>query len=152
MPLRVLISERIADWQALAGRLPDAELPSLARAAAALYASTASFTVLHMVTASAALRALLPWLDGEPGRRQFIHAAAAALMASGSVQATAALPPANEAILPSWPRLAAGAIAQHDDYVIKLVAACRAHEAADPAPVWRAAAARALQPKTPQAP
>lgn len=159
MPQRGLIAERMADWglradwRALAGRLPDAELPALARGAAALYAATANFTVLHLITASAALRALQPWLDGEPGSaRQFIHAAAAALMASGAVQATAALPAEDEAVLPDWPRLAADAIAQHDDHVIKLVAACRAHATADPAPVWRAAAARALQPKTPQAP
>lgn len=157
MPKRGLISARMADWgaradwQALAGRLPDAELPALARAAAALYAATANFTVLHMVTASAALLALLPWLDGKAGRRQFIRAAAAALMASGAVQDTAGLAPVM-APQPDWPSLAAGAITQHDDHVIKLVAACHALEAADSAPVWRAAAARALRRHEPQSP
>lgn len=157
MPKRGLISERMADWgeradwQAVAARLPATELPALARAAAALYAATASFTVLHMVTASAALLALRPWLDDEAERRHFIHAAAAALMASGVVQHTAGLAPPI-ATPPDWPALAAGAIAQHDDHVIKLVAACHALEAADSAPVWHAAAARALRPTEPQAP
>jgi hypothetical protein len=151
MPKRGLISERMADWderadwQAIAARLPATELPALARAAAALYAATASFTVLHMVTASAALLALRPWLDDEAERRHFIHAAAAALMASGVVQHTADLAPPI-ATPPDWPALASGAIAQHDDHVIKLVAACRTLEsaAADSGPVWRACAARAL--------
>lgn len=160
MPKRGLISERMADWgkrpdwQAIAARLPSTELPALARAAAALYAATANFTVLHMVTASAALMALRPWLDDEAGSRHFRHfiqAAAAALMASGVVQHTAELAP-SMATPPDWPTLAAGAIAQHDDHVIKLVAACHALEATDSAPVWRAAAARALRANEPQAP
>lgn len=152
MPKRRLISERMADWgqrtdwQAIAGRLPSDELPALARAAAALYAGTGNFTVLHMITASAALLALLPWLQGdEAARRHFIRAAAAALMASGAVQQSAALTLAEPAQAPGWAALAAAAIAQHDDHVIKLVAACQALDAADSAPVWRAAAARALQ-------
>lgn len=150
MPKRGLIAERMVDWgarpdwQAVAGRLDSAALPALARAAAALYADTANFTVLHMVTASAALLALLPWQNGDAGRRQFIHAAAAALMASGVVQHTASLAPVASP-LQDWPALAAAAIAQHDDHVIKLVAACRALDAADRAPVWRAAAVRALR-------
>ena len=160
MPARGLISERMADWgaradwQALAGRLPAAELPALARAAAALYAETANFTVLHMVTASAALLTLLPWLDAAPSaREQFIAAAAAALMASGAAQDIALPGKDHDAQdLPDWPALAAGAIAQHDDHVIKLVAACRVLDAADSATVWRAAAARSLRPKAPQAP
>jgi hypothetical protein len=158
MPKRGLISERMADWseradwQAVAARLPATELPALARAAAALYAATASFTVLHMVTASAALLALRPWLDESSAYPRFISAAAAALMASGAVQRTAVLAPVDKALLPGWAALAAGAIAQHDDHVIKLVAACHALEAADSAPVWHAAAARALRPTEPQAP
>ena len=154
MPKRGLISERMADWgkrpdwQAIAARLPSTELPALARAAAALYAATANFTVLHMVTASAALMALRPWLDEEAGSRyvsHFIQAAAAALMAGGVVKHTAELAPPM-ATSPDWADLAAGAIGQHDDHVIKLVAACRALEAAeaDNGQVWRACAARAL--------
>ena len=160
MPRRGLISARMADWgartdwQAIAGRLDANELPALARAAAALYAATANFTVLHLVTASAALRALLPWLGpGQDGRAAFIPAACAALLASGAVQHTAALDmPREDAGLPGWPGLAAAAVAQPDDHVIKLVAACRALDAADSAPVWRAAAARALRREAPLAP
>lgn len=149
MPSRPLIAQRMADWggredwRALAGRLAVAELPALARSAAALYVYTADFTVLHMITASAALRQLSPWLN-EPAMRSFVAAAAAALLSSRAARRAAAGPLPVLAPPQDWDRLAALTLAQHNDHVIKLVAACRALDRVDPAPVWRAAAARAL--------
>lgn len=149
MPARPLIAQRMADWgaradwRALAGRLAVDELPALARSAAAIYVHTADFTVLHMITASAALRQLSPWLDAQ-AMRSFIAAAAAALLSSRAARQAAAGPlPVNPPPL-DWDTLAALTLAQHNDHVIKLVAACRGQDRADPAPAWRAAAARAL--------
>lgn len=149
MPSRPLIAQRMADWggredwRALAGRLAVDELPALARSAAALYVHTADFTVLHMITANAALRQLSPWLN-EPALRSFVAAAAAALLSSRAARRAAAGPLPVLVPPQDWDRLAALTLAQHNDHAIKLVAACRALDRVDPAPAWRAAAARAL--------
>lgn len=149
MPSRPLIAQRMADWggredwRALAGRLAVDELPALARSAAAIYAHTADFTVLHMITASAARRQLLPWLDRQT-MRPFVAAAAAALLSSRAARQAAAGPLQVAPPQQDWDRLAVLTLAQHNDHVIKLVAACRTQDRADPAPAWRAAAARAL--------
>ncbi len=149
MPLRPLIAQRMADWggredwRVLAGRLAVEELPALARSAAALYVHTADFTVLHMITASAALRQNSPWLDAQ-ATRPFVAAAAAALLSSRAARQAAAGPlPVASASL-DWDRLATLTLIQDNDHVIKLVAACRKMDRVDPAPAWRAAAARAL--------
>lgn len=149
MPSRPLIAQRMADWggrddwRALAGRLAVDELPALARSAAAIYVHTADFTVLHMITASAALRQLSPWLDAQASR-PFVAAAAAALLSSQAARQAAAGPLPVALPPQDWASLAALTLAQHNDHVIKLVAACRALDRVDPAPAWRAAAARAL--------
>ncbi|QPF72041.1 questin oxidase family protein [Roseateles sp. DAIF2] len=152
MPQRRLIFQRMVDWsrredwRALAGRLPSGELPALARHAAALYVHTGDFTVLHLVTASAALLLMLkPWLEAQD-LAPFVPAVAAALL-SGSAAARSAMAdplPVGEPVQ-DWPALASAAVAQHNDHAIKLVAACRMLDRVDPAPVWRAAAARALR-------
>lgn len=143
-----LISERMARWsgraevQALAGRLPPGALLEVARFAAQLYVATRNFTVLHVITASAALQRLRPWLH-DASVRHVSPAVATALLASGALGTPAPGPGAVDGSAPDWPALAAAAIAQDDDHVIKLTLACRELDALSPDPVWRQAAARA---------
>ena len=149
-----LIAGRMQAWAPVPGfaaaasalRIDADTLDALARRAALLYAASGNFTVLHLVTACQALRQLLPWLgEPAPALRQFSIAAAAALRASGwpGLKMTApGAPPAG------WHDTVAAAIAANDEHVIKLVAACRAHEAATGDPAYQAAAARAVQPPT----
>lgn len=134
---------RTPSFAAIAPRLalqPDT-LNALARTAAGLYAATGNFTVLHMVTACQAVRTLRPWWGDETAAmRHFSVAVAAALRASG---VPAELPPAPTSSLP-WPAIVQRAIANDDEHVVKLVQACRLHEAATGAPEFRQAAARAV--------
>lgn len=117
-------------------------LDTLARTAARLYAATQDFTVLHMVTACQAMRQLQPWWGDEAlAMRHFSVAAAAALRAS-DVPADMA-PDVQQAELPR-PRIIERAVASDDEHVVKLVQACRQHEAAAGGPEFRAAAARAV--------
>ena len=149
-----LIAGRMQAWAqvpgfgATAGALHiDADtLDALGRQAALLYAASGNFTVLHLVTGCQALRQVLPWLaEPAPALRRFSIAAAAALRSSGwpGLKMT---PPA--ALPAGWPDTVAAAIASNDEHVIKLVAACRAHETATGDPAYLAAAARAVQRPT----
>lgn len=143
------IGRRMAAWSRTAGfgevapRLalgPDT-LDGLARIAAGLYAATEDFTVLHMVTACQAMRQLAPWWGDETtALRHFSVAAAAALRAS-DVPAELPLAPTSDL---AWPEIVRRAIASDDEHVVKLVQACRLHEAATRAPEFRLAAARAV--------
>ncbi|HEY8975323.1 MAG TPA: questin oxidase family protein, partial [Burkholderiaceae bacterium] len=65
---------------------PDALLLDLAKACAARYAATGNFTVLHMATASRALRVLGRWLPVNPvALAPLLHAVAAAELAARAV-------------------------------------------------------------------
>ena len=134
---------RTEDFARVAPRLalqPDT-LDLLARTAAGLYAATEDFTVLHMVTACQAMRQLAPWWGDETAAlRHFSIAAAAALRAS-DVPAELPLAPTSDL---AWPEIVQRAIASDDEHVVKLVQACRLHEAATRAPEFRQAAARAV--------
>lgn len=143
-----LIFSRMAAWadhaefRRVAARLPVAELPKVAAAAAEHYIATRNFTLLHVVTATAALQRLSPWLA--PGLWEQVPAAvAAAWLASGGLSDYPQ--PIAEYASIAWPSLAAAAAALNDDHAIKLVLACRELDALYPAPVWRRAAARALE-------
>ena len=146
-----LIAEHMQAWAGVPGfaaaagalRIEADTLDALARHAARLYAASGNFTVLHLVTSCQALRLLLPWLgDPAPALRHFSFAAAAALRASGWPGLKMTSPNAPPT---AWPDTVAAAIAANDEHVIKLVAACRAHEAATGDPAYQAAAARAVQ-------
>jgi Questin oxidase-like len=128
-------------YQELAAALPAdaATLRDLADWAAALYARSGNFTVLHMVTACRAARVLLPH-SGDPSAAWpgLVRAFVAAALAS-NVQRRAALPS-----LAHWDELRAAAIASDDEHVIKLVHACIDDSAAYGEGVRRATATRAL--------
>lgn len=139
-------------WRGHAGRLdlgaqpPEALLAALARAAAERYARSRQFTVLHMLTglrAAAVLHARQPLPAAAWPRLR--DAVAAASGVSGLWRSPAAdLPPAD-ADVDDWGPLARRACAQDDDHVVKLVHALAWWDARQPDPVWRRAAARALQ-------
>lgn len=143
------ISRRMAAWsraegfEEVAPRLalgPDT-LDALARIAAGLYAATEDFTVLHLVTACQAMRQLAPWWGDETAALRHFSIAAAAAMRASDVPAD--LPPVPASDL-AWPEIVYRAIASDDEHVVKLVQACRLHDAATGAPEFRQAAARAV--------
>lgn len=119
-------------------RLDDGTLERLARHAAALYAATGNFTVLHLVTGCHAARVLLAFVDDRDAALADFWRAYAAGALTGGVQALPAVPAlAWDAILPR-------AIASDDEHVIKLVDSCREQERAYGGEVWRSAATRAV--------
>ncbi|MEO6409147.1 MAG: questin oxidase family protein [Burkholderiaceae bacterium] len=123
-------------------RVGDATLAALARLALERFADGGDFTVLHLATASHALRLLLPFIDEPlPALRSFWVAAAAA---AASVRERPPLPPL--ATLPDWPEIVERAIASDDEHVVKLVHTCREQHAAYGWDACRRAAARAVQP------
>jgi len=116
-------------------------LERMARAAAFAYAQTGSFTALHLVTSTHALRVLTRFLD-EPLVAWAWHWQA---FAHGVVAAR--LQPAGEVVLRPWKTLIARALDQDDEHVIKLVEACREEEQAYARrgeTLWRLAASRAV--------
>lgn len=142
-----LISGRIAEvagtdaYRRLGGALRiDAETPAaLWRHAAACYARTGNFTILHVVTGCRAIHALAPWIDAphDPWRHA-VPAVAAAILASGLGPAGPGTPAHAR-----WPDVAARAIASDDDHVIKLVHAAQDGERRVGGAAFLAAAARA---------
>lgn len=130
----------------------DALLQPLARTAAALYAQHGNFTVLHLVTATLALRRLLPFVDDRGlALRGAWRAWAAAFLASGvplprpTQGAIAGASPGDDVQAPAWRSLLPRARASDDAHVVKLAAACREAEGLWGGSVWRAAVARVLQ-------
>jgi hypothetical protein len=143
-----LISERIAEvaqtdaYRRWGGALAadDDTLATLHRGAAAIYAASRNFTVLHLVTATRALRVLRPWVaETETWLATVAPAFAAGLLASGLRDRSPA--PTSSA---SWSEVTERAVAQDDDHVIKLVHACLESSRLDPDPVFLQAARRAL--------
>lgn len=142
-----LISGRIREaggdtaFHALAGRLAlEAGLVSrLSRWAAAWYAETGNFTVLHMVTGLRALRVLLPWA-GDP--HAALVSALPALTAAALASSVRERRPVPGDVAP-WATIVHSAIASDDDHVIKLVQACVELAGIDGEEAYRAAAHRA---------
>jgi hypothetical protein len=141
-----MITRRMRGWAAEPGfaalaprlRIDDATWRDLSTTAAALYAASGNFTVLHMVTASHALRVLMPWIDDRSvALRHFSIAAAAALKAANA--SPGAAPPAHP-----WGDIVPLAIASDDEHVIKLVHAARDLERTLGGEVFCHAATRAV--------
>jgi len=144
-----LISQRMQEatqapaYRALAGglRFESDTVAKLAGFAAALYAESGNFTVLHMVTGCRAARVMLPFAgDAAEASGALVPALTAAFLASDVVQSERFAPPTPLA----HSALAAGAIASDDDHVIKLVDACLDESAFHGGSWHRLAASRAL--------
>jgi hypothetical protein len=144
---RMQQAARTPAWMELAGALApsaggvDALLHALAKAAAARYAATGNFTVLHMATASRAARVLSPWLPlRSTSVSPLLHAVAAASIAS-----CARLRERDSSDARTWADVRRAACTSEDDHVIKLVHAMAAQHAHAPDPVWLDAARTALR-------
>jgi hypothetical protein len=117
-------------------------LADLARACAAHYADTGNFTVLHMATASRALRVLAPWLPTAPGAlAPLLHAVAAAQLAARAPS----LRRAADEPAPDWDEVRRLACASDDDHVIKLVHTAWMQHVESPDDAWLAAARTAVR-------
>ena len=117
-------------------------LLDLAKACAARYAATGNFTVLHMATASRALRVLARWLPTSPAALAPLrHAVAAANLAAR------AAPSQRGTSEPAfgWDEVRRRACASDDDHVIKLVHAAAMQQAESPDAVWLEAARTAVR-------
>lgn len=154
-----LIADRMRGWATSPGfaavapalAIDDRTLPALARHAAALYAGSGNFTVLHAVTACHALTVLQPWLPAAPRAWQPVAVAlAAGLRASGLAAIDRPAPATPDPALP-WPLLRHRAIGSDDAHVIKLVQACHALHLRSGDPVFQAAASRAVAGDAPAA-
>lgn len=127
----------------VAGRDPGALLHELALSAAARYAATRHFTVLHMATGARAVRVLAPWLPpGGEVLAPLFQAVASASLASGPASAVPCARPVRADL--GWPQVCALARASDNDHVIKLVHAMVTQQAAAPHPVWLQAATAAV--------
>lgn len=144
--LRMQDAARTSAYQRLAGGLRGREETSLlheaSRAAAARYAATRNFTVLHMVTGTRAAGVLAPWLAaGDAVLAPLWHAVAAASIASGVAVIPVGRPNVAAA---AWSDVVAAAIASDDEHVIKLVHACAVQNATVADDTWLRAAAVAV--------
>jgi hypothetical protein len=119
-------------------------LAALARGALSIYASSLSFTALHMVTACHALRLTLPWVEDQAAAlRHLWTAILAAYVSIGRPR-----PAEADAIdrgtqgVPDWDEIEGHATQSRDDHVIKLVYTCREEQKAYGWPVYQALAAQ----------
>ena len=120
----------------------DGDTPArLARAAALAYAHTGSFTALHLLTGTHAMRVVARFVD-EP-----LTAWAWFWQAFAHGVVAARLKPVPPAPLRPWPALVERALASDDEHLIKLVDSCREEEKAYARrgeTLWRQAASRAV--------
>jgi hypothetical protein len=141
------LATALAYWAAAWSALPPDPLAALARFAATRYAATRSFTVLHLVIGCRALQVLSPWCDAQAPAHP-LRAYVAAYLASGAGSRHTQPRQAP----PDSPTLQTGAIASDDDHIVKLVNAATdwAARCGGDDGSWRAAAAKALAPRSAQ--
>jgi hypothetical protein len=124
-------------------RIEPGLLAQIARRLAEAYAGSGNFTLLHGLTSTRAITLLLPLLPPaarSAALRDFTRQLAAALIASRWRGEQQQPPAAGE-----WAELRAAAIDHDDEHAIKLVHTAWQFGRLDADPVWRQAAARALQ-------
>lgn len=117
----------------------------MVEASLALFVVRNDASALHVLAATSALRALLPWLyDPTPSFRFYWQAVAAAylVMGSPSLPSVKALRQMADETAPPWPVLREAAIASLDDHVIQAVYCCAEEETATGNHFYRVAAAR----------
>lgn len=127
-------------FEAAVRRVPLGEgtLGRLARASAALYATSGDFVVLHLVTGAHAMRSVLPFVDDPlAGVAGYRRAWVAARRACG-------VKPGRPAPLLPWDEIVAFAITSDDDHLVKLVDSCREETALYGGDDWQRAASRAV--------
>lgn len=103
--------------------ISESTLKDCAKTAISLYAATNNFTALHLVTATHALRLLLPYLpDTKETLRYYWQAFCAAYISIGAPEMTE--PNLSEYLPISWEDIFSKAIKANDDHTIKLVYSC----------------------------
>jgi hypothetical protein len=128
---------------ALAAR--DVTVPSLADAAAALYAAAPNFASLHVVTSAHALRVLSQHLDDPAAASRWLLQAFGAVyvaMGTPAVKPNGDRARAEASAPPSWEAIANAAAASNDEHVIKMVYTCREEAGAYRQPWYQAFAAK----------
>lgn len=128
-------------------RLVPGLLAQGARWAAMAYAGSGNFTLLHALTASRAAGLLLPLMPAAArpaALRAFTRQLGAALIASRWPGPGAQAQRSESPEPPGWDELRTQAIAHDDEHVIKVVHAAWQLGRTEADPVWRQAAARAL--------
>ena len=129
-------------------------LDAVARLTHGLYAGTRDFFALHTLTATHATRLVLDRMD-ESDRPAAVAALAVAVTAAWVVVGAPAFAPMPEAgagggtdvaaaDVPSWERIAAEAVADDDEHVIKVVYSCREEARARADERYRTTAAAAV--------
>lgn len=148
LPGRLITEEmaaasRLEGFDAIAGslRIDDRSFQRLASAAVSMYAATRDFTALHAVTATHAVRLLLPYVEE---RRPAVARHWQALLAAYVSIGTPDLAVAESGELPSWDALVRAAVASDDDHDVKLADSCRQEEAVYGGTLYRRAVARRL--------
>jgi hypothetical protein len=124
-------------------KVTPATFPRLAATALRLYVATRDFSALHMVTATHAIRQLLPFVDSEPRAVQQLWQA---YVAAYVVMGTPAFASPGGGEPPTWTELARKAAASTDAHDLKLVDIAREEESVhrEREPLYRRAAARRL--------
>jgi len=118
---RVIALPAFADYL---GTIAHVALPDMASTSARVYASSADFVALHMVTGCHAMRVLAPFL-GPRALHVFATAILAAHVAIGRPPLASSITP----VLPSDAQLAARAVPGGDDHDLKMVYSCLREEA-----------------------
>ena len=124
--------------------MPDT-MQRLARAVLEVYAATADFTALHMVTAVQAARIVLPCCGAPETATRYLWQAIAAAYLSIGKPAIPEMPALDPVDAPEWPSILEAACEAEDEHVIKIVYSCWAEHAAYNDPLYRAVAGRAIQ-------
>jgi hypothetical protein len=143
-PDRMRQAAALEGFAGIAGALTVEEdtLERIARTVLALYASTRSFTALHALTATHALRILLPCF---PERELVLRYHAQGLLAAYVRMGAPAFETSFPAEAPTWEAIVGKALASEDDHDAKLVYACRDEQSVHGGELYRLAAARRVQ-------
>jgi hypothetical protein len=115
-----------------------AALPEIAEIALVAYLATRDFTALHFVTATHALRLILPFTSAEVAVSHFWIAFMAAYVSIGCPDPR---PPAAAADVPPWSELLGKVIQSMNDHAIKLAYTCCEEERQYGNPGYRQAVA-----------
>lgn len=128
-------------WTLAVDADPFVTLGDIAAAALKIYASTKSFTALHLVTSAHALRLVLPWADDQAlAVQRYWHAFVAAYVTIGKPEPRDIAPESN---VPAWSEIKARVATSRDDHAIKLVYTCMEEAKVYPAlPYQQVAAGR----------
>ncbi len=141
------VDDALANVRAILRDVPARELPLIASTAVRGFAATRSFTMLHAMTATHAIRVLLPYAsDADTAVRYLWRAFVAAYTSAGLPEIpteTALLQHYAEA--PTWEALGVRACSSDDEHVIKAAFTAREEDRAYASPSYRVAVARYLK-------